>query len=408
MPYKMTLFRFPLLIFPFCIAALVQSQSLANQVPSPATSERETALALEQQGNASAAESAWRTVLQHSPRDAEAHAHLGVLEARRESYEDAIEEYREALAVAPAMPGLRLNLGLALFKSGDLKSAVQAFTPLLKTEPLTSPDRLRVVTLIGLAHYGLGDYAAAVPFLKKATASDPQNLPFRLALAHSCLSSKQYSCVMDVYHEILTLNAESAEADMLAGEALDEMRDHGGAIQQFRSAIKADPKFPDAHFGLGYLLWTQNQFEEASKEFKAELENVPDHAQALAYLGDCEIQLDKAEDALPSIEKALKLSPGLARAHLDRGILYANQGSHQDALKEFKIAATLTPDDPNVHWRMARLYQAMGKRDEAKAEFDKTNSLHKAENATLLSKMRAAHDRASNERQTQPAQDAPK
>ena len=41
---------------------------------------------------------------------------------------------------------------------------------------------------------------------------------------------------------------------MLAGEALDEMKDKAGATQQFRAAVKADPKEPNVHFGLGYLL----------------------------------------------------------------------------------------------------------------------------------------------------------
>ena len=41
------------------------------------------------------------------------------------------------------------------------------------------------------------------------------------------------------------MNAESAEADMLAGEALDEMNDHAGATQQFRAAVKANPQEPN-------------------------------------------------------------------------------------------------------------------------------------------------------------------
>ena len=72
---------------------------------------------------------------------------------------------------------------------------------------------------MGMAHYGLGEYADAVPYLKTAVSRDAQNLQLLLALAHSCLWSKQYQCVLDTYHEILMLNAESAEADMLAGEA---------------------------------------------------------------------------------------------------------------------------------------------------------------------------------------------
>jgi tetratricopeptide (TPR) repeat protein len=361
---------------------------------------RQAAFELEQQERMADAETAWHSVLKAHPSDSEAFAHLGLLEARQEHYKDAITFYRKALALNPKMPGLRLNLGLAEFKGGELKAAIQTFQGLLAAAPKNSPEALRFTTLIGLAHYGLGEYAAAIPYLRQATAADAQNLPFRLALAHSCLSARQFQCVLDVYHEILSLNAESAEADMLAGEALDEMRDHGGAIEQFRAAVKADPKFPDVHFGLGYLLWTQNQFEEAAKEFQAELDNVPDHSQALAFLADADMQIGKSDEALPLIEKSIRVDPRLERAHLDLGILYADAGRREDALKEFQTAEKLSPEDPNVHWRMARLYQAMGRKQEAKAEFDKTSGLHKAENATIFSKLKSAQEKGK------PAQDA--
>src|SRR5207248_2393220 len=218
---------------------------------------------------------------------------------------------RKALSLDPAMPGLRMNLGLALFKSGELKPAIETFNLLLKTQEASSSEAQRLRTLIGMADYGLRDFAAAVPYLKEATADDPQNLPFRLMLAHSCLASKQYQCVLDVYHEILTLNAESAEADMLAGEALDEMQDHAGAIEQFRAAVKANPKEPNVHFGLGYLLWTQSQYEEAAQEFQAELANVPNNAQALAFLADSKMKLNDREAALPLLKKAAAINPDL-------------------------------------------------------------------------------------------------
>jgi len=367
-------------------AILAQSGS----VPS---SERESAFALEQQGNISEAENAWRSIVKAHPGDAEAYAHLGFLEARQEHYKEAIPLYRKALAVDPAMPGLQLNLGLALFKAGELKEAIQVFTPLLKSQPASSPEAQRLTALIGIAHYGIGEYAAAVPYLKTAAANEPQNLQFRLLLAHSCLSSRQFQCVLDTYREILTLNAESAEADMLAGEALDEMHNTGSAIEQFRAAVKADPREPNVHFGLGYLLWTQNQFEEAAQEFQAELANVPDHPQALAFLADSYIQLNRSHEAMPLIQKSISINPNFGRTHLDLGILYADAGRREDAIREFKIASRLDPEDPNPHWRLARLYQAMGNKAEANLEFQKTSSLHKQENETIMSKLKAAQEK---------------
>jgi tetratricopeptide (TPR) repeat protein len=349
--------------------------------------QRQAALLLEQQGKNPEAEDAWRAVLKAHPSSPEPYAHLGLLEARQERYKQAVPLYRKALQMNPAVPGLRLNLGLALFKGGEPKEAIREFSILLNSEPPASSEAQRLNILIGMAHYGMAEYAEAVPFLKKAAANDPRSLPLRLALAHSCLWTRQNQCVMDVYKEILDIDPNSAEADMLAGEAMDELKDNEGSTKMFRAAVKANPKEPNAHFGLGYLLWTQKQYPEAASEFHAELANDPDHLQAKLYLADTEIQLNRIADAGPLLEKVVKLDPSIGLVHLDLGIVYSEAGRNQDALRELTQAAKLTPNDVNVHWRLGRLYRTLGKKDEAKAEFDKASTLNKAHDEDLYKKI---------------------
>jgi len=364
--------------------------SSSAQMEVTAVDERQTAIALEQAGKSTEAEATWRAFLKSQPASAEAYAHLGLLEARQEHYQKAIPLYRKALSLDPAMPGLRMNLGLALFKSGELKPAIETFNLLLKTQEASSSEAQRLRTLIGMADYGLRDFAAAVPYLKEATADDPQNLPFRLMLAHSCLASKQYQCVLDVYHEILTLNAESAEADMLAGEALDEMQDHAGAMQQFRAAVKANPNEPNVHFGLGYLLWTQGQYQEAAHEFQAELANVPDHVQAIVYLADTNIKMNHPDIAVPLLKKTIRLDQNVAMAHLDLGIVDGKNRNWSDALRELRLAAKLAPENVSVHWHLGKVYQAMGRTSEANAEFEKTKTLTKAADDSVFRQINKA------------------
>jgi tetratricopeptide (TPR) repeat protein len=359
----------------------------AAQATKPADPNRQAALALQQQGKNVEAEAAWRAYLEVHPTDPEPYAQLGLLEARQEHYKEAVPLYRKALAMNPHVQGLRLNLGLALFKLGDLREALPEFTQSLKEASPGSPEAQRLTILIGMAHYGLAEYAEAVPFLKEAAATDQQNLPLRLALAHSCLWSRQLPCVMDVYHEILTLNSESAEADMLAGEALDEMKDNEGSTKMFRAAVAANPREPNVHFGLGYLLWTQKIYPEAAQEFKSELANDPLHVQSLVYLGDTEIQLNRPGDARPILEKAVRLDPAQPLAHLDLGILLSDAGDNEAALRELTVAEKLNPNDVNVHWRLGRLYRTMGRKDEAKAELDKASTLNKAADEDLFKKM---------------------
>ncbi|MGB9032065.1 MAG: tetratricopeptide repeat protein [Acidobacteriaceae bacterium] len=375
----------------FAVLMAFATVDFSAQTPIASSTQRDTAFSLEQQGRTTDAEAAWQAILRTHPDNAEACAHLGFLESQQQHFPQAVDFYRRASALNPSMPGLQLNFGLALFKAGDLKQAARVFEPLYRKTPPDSPDAQRLRLLLGMAYYGAAEYAAAVPYLRDAMARDPQNLPYRLVLAHSCLWSKQYQCVLDVYHQILTLNAESAEADMLAGEAYDEMRDHADAIEQFRNAVKTDPKEPGVHFGLGYLLWCQSQFDEAAQQFQLESQNAPNDAESLAYWADSEVRLNHPDVARPIVEKALQLNSRQELPWLDLGIIDATAAHNDDALREFKTAARLAPSDVQPHWRLARLYQSMGDHVQAQAEFAKTKTLTQAADKTVMEKLRASH-----------------
>lgn len=372
------------LLFGSCLLAILPAYS---QTRSAFESQRRAAFQLEQQGQIEEAAKAWRTILKTHPDDPEPYAHLGLIAARQESYQEAARLDRKALQLNPSIPGVRLNLGLALFKAGDLRGAIPEFAQLLKAAPADSEGAQQIRILLGMSHYGLAQYAQAAPLLREAARRDAQNLPLRMALAHSCLWSKQYQCVLDTYHEILLLNAESAEADMLAGEALDELQDRPGAVAQFRAAEKANPNEPGVHFGLGYLLWAQRQYDEAEREFKLELANDPKHAQSMLYLGDLYMQSNKPAEAEPLLHSSIAIDPSLWRAHLDLGIVEAGTNRNAEAIREFETAAKLNPNEVNIHWRLGRVYRAMGNPEQAKIEFQKASKLNKAADEALFRKM---------------------
>ena len=340
----------------------------------------QAALALEHQGRIPEAEVAWKSLARQYPARPEPLAEIGLLEAKQQHYGEAISWYKKAMTVNPALPGLRLNLGLAEFKAGDYPATLRELGPLLEVQP----DDQRLTILVGMSHYGLGQFAAASPLLKRAADQDPQNLTLLLTLVHSCLLSKQYTCVVDAYHRIIAQNSESAEADMLVGEALDEKKDTDGAIREFRAAEAVNPKEPNVHFGLGYLLWTRNQYSDAAPEFQAEIENDPQHFQAMLYLGDSDLQMNRLDEAEALLEKLERANATSYKQHLDLGIVYSERGKNESALAEFQRAAKLNPADASAHWRMGRLYRVMGRTADAKAEFEKTKNVNKVEDDRLL------------------------
>jgi tetratricopeptide (TPR) repeat protein len=364
------LFRIAAAAFGLVMTSMTVAQTDPGQV----------AISLEREGKLAEAEAAWGALAKQYPTNPEPLAHLGLIESKQEHYAEAIRFYKQAMALNPKMPGLRLNLGLALFKAGDYRETIADLDPLLKAQP----DDQRLTILIGMSKYGLGHFAEASPLLKQASDRDPGNLTLLLTLAHSCLLSNQYPCVVDAYHRLISLNAESAEADMLVGEALDEMKDSEGAIREFRAAVAANPKEPNVHFGLGYLLWTKGHDQEAAQEFEAEIANDPHHVQAMLYLADVKIRMNKMDDARPLLERIQKTAPDIAMQHLDLGIVYADEGRKQDARTEFETAIRIAPTNVNAHYRLARLYRSMGMTAQAKGEFDKANSLNRAEDERLL------------------------
>jgi tetratricopeptide (TPR) repeat protein len=290
------------------------------------------------------------------------------------------------MAIAPTMQALRPNLGLSYFKNQDYREAIAMFGPLLKENP--RDERLNLLT--GMSHYGLGEYQAATPFLQIAAAQDEQNLTLLLTLAHSCLFAKQFPCVLDSYHKMVALNAESAEADILAGEALDEMHEDVAATREFEAAAKQNPKEPNVHFGLGYLRWKHGQYTQAAPEFEAELANEPQHAQAMRYLGNCYLQMNRLDDAQATLKKAIRIEPANGMEHRDLGFVYSEQGHNEDALHELQEAVRLAPKDVSIHYRLGRLYRTMGKNAEAKAELATAATLNKEADEGLIKAMSMA------------------
>jgi len=369
--------RFGLVLVWLAVGAGVVRQVAAQQA------ERAEAVAAERQGDVSGAETLWLQMSAAEPKNPEPLAHLGLLESRQEHYGPSIGYYERALVLKPDFPGLRMNLGLAEFKAGQFPLAIRTFQAELKQHP----GDLRLTILLGMSHYGMGDYLVAVPYLKRAAAQDAQNETLRLTLAHSCLWSKQFACVMDTVKEMLVINPESAEADMLAGEALDETGNEGDATVQFRAAVAADPMQVNAQFGLGYLLWKQGNYSEAVRPFEAELVNDPKHAEARAYLGDCHVAAGNYASAEPELVKALEDDPSLAMAHRDLGITYASTGRNPLAVEQLQKAIALDGSDIAPHWRLAKVYQQMGEKDKAKDEFRIAGKMTQSKDEVLSHKI---------------------
>jgi len=151
--------------------------------------------------------------------------------------------------------------------------------------------------------------------------------------------------------------------------------------------VKAAPREPGVHFGLGYLYWKAHQNDQAKAEFEAELGIDPGNAQALAHLGDVELKLNNPEKALALLKKAVQQKNDLRIAYADIGAIYMDQKHYEEALAAFQRAVKLDPEQPDMHFRLGNLYRVMGNTSASQEEFAKSRALHKKADDALLKKI---------------------
>jgi tetratricopeptide (TPR) repeat protein len=82
--------------------------------------------------------------------------------------------------------------------------------------------------------------------------------------------------------------------------------------------IENDPMNGRAFNNLGMISWAQKKWMDAYVMFCKSVSLRPDYADALVNLFDASLKLKKAKNALPYLEKALALNPGLDEVKLLR------------------------------------------------------------------------------------------
>ena len=113
----------------------------------------------------------------------------------------------------------------------------------------------------------------------------------------------------------------------------------------------------------------------------------PNHAQALAYLGDIEWKNNHPDAALPLLKRALAAKKDLRIVYVDLGAIYMQQKNYKDAQEALLRAVALDPEQSDVHYQLGRLYQAIGRPADAEKELHKVQELHKKAEDSLVGKI---------------------
>jgi tetratricopeptide (TPR) repeat protein len=114
------------------------------------------------------------------------------------------------------------------------------------------------------------------------------------------------------------------------------------AINEWKEAIRLDPKLADAHYSLGITLWQSGDFPAAAEQLRAAIQIQPDYAEAYYTLGTVLKQMEKYPEAADALRRAIKLQPDFAGAHTTLAAVLRQLGDSVGASEEAKAGAEIS------------------------------------------------------------------
>jgi tetratricopeptide (TPR) repeat protein len=371
-----------------------------------------------------------------APNRAQAYYHLALAsgyedqalsDGRAELVTRAIEEYKLALNADPDSPQLNLALANLYFRTGRTREAESTARGLLKI----APDDIEAHKLLGriyLRALGEGQNAPpasspsgnvlglAITEFEKIVALQPKNVENRMVLGQLYTvkhdqkkAEEQFKTAQamepdseEVVLNLARLYAESGDLEQAAkaietvpvddrtakmedvlGSTYEQLKRSKEAIAAYQRAEGLEPGDPRTLDALAHALLSDNQLDEALKQYRALAEADPENAAALVRIGEIQRRQGKYEDALATIRKARRMDSSSLEAGYNEGLLLDVLGRYEESAQVYEKMVDLTSHANGAYTteeknnrsifleRLGGIYHEQNKTDEAVATYQK-------------------------------------
>ncbi len=261
----------------------------------------------------------------------------------------ALTEWRDAQPQAHPQRAL-LDQALAeaerLDVVGDAEQAVQYAEQVLEL----APETWRAALLLARLASRRGRYTLALQLLERALPYAPAGEGLQHDLALLLLALGEHDEARAALRRAILARPEDTSAfDAFVAASRSE------AGLEARGERFADWLEQVRPFWIDAALEAQQQgrLDEAERRLRRALLADPHHPEALHRLGMLALQREAPAMALRWLERALALTPGLARAHAHRGLALYRLGRFTEAAAAYRQALVSLPDDADLHSDLA-------------------------------------------------------
>jgi len=151
----------------------------------------------------------------------------------------------------------------------------------------------------------------------------------------------------------------------------------GDTIDELKQAVAKWPDDPRLRLELIRTLFATGETDEIRPLLDAQLRREPDSTELALMYAETWLRLLQPKKAIPHLEKALAVEPGLTAAQVALGRAYMEAGETEQAIAPLE-AALDSDTDGTVHYRLSRAYREIGKPELARQTRERFEQIKQA------------------------------
>ena len=295
----------------------------------------------------------YTATLQKNPDCWMAHYNLGIVLSGQGEGDQAIDHYRQAVALRPDYAEAHYNLGRLLVEHGQLNDAIAHY----ERAAAINPADAEAQNNLGVTLFGIGRTDDAIAHYKKALDIQPHHAEVSCNLANALIAKDDFDGAIAQYKACLAAIPDQEEAQYNLASALLRTGRTDEAIVEYQKVLQMHPESADAHANLGIAWLTEGRVRDAMAEYTKALQISPENLAALSNLawllatsadsslrnGSEAVQLaERADSASSRSDKHPAVLRILAAAYAEAGQFAEAKETAQHALEAANIQGNTT------------------------------------------------------------------
>jgi tetratricopeptide (TPR) repeat protein len=276
-------------------------------------------------GHQAEAETAARRAVELLPSSEEGWSQLGFTFVEEKKYEDATKAFQRAFDLDSEDVWPLQNLAMSLAKLNRKDEAMLEYRRALAITPRFGMAWLGLGQLLE----GMGRKDEAAECFEKGLRNPIHHAPELATLARFCKSRAWFEAASTNYNAAIKLDPSDPALRFESGQSLAALGRHSEAAERYREATQLSPEWGQAHFQSGMELGKCGQLADAAREFQEAARLMPDVLEARLNLGITFYQEGKRNEALNEFEQVAERSPTNAVARHYLKLLRTNPASQE-------------------------------------------------------------------------------